>query len=124
MLLEDTGKSSEAEAEYRKALAIQQKLADDNPTVTEFRDSLAVSHINLGILLTNYTGRSSEAETECRKALAIQQKLADDNAAVTDFRSTLAGSHITSATTGGHAEVVGSGGRVPQGDGAPAEAGR
>ncbi len=39
-LLSETGKTSEAEAEYRKALAIRQKLADDNPAVTEFRSSL------------------------------------------------------------------------------------
>ena len=43
-----TGKSSEAEAEYRKALAIQQKLADDNPAVADFRSRLASSHNNLG----------------------------------------------------------------------------
>ena len=36
-----TGKPAEAEAEFRKGLAIQQKLADDNPAVTDFRSSLA-----------------------------------------------------------------------------------
>ena len=87
-----TGKSSEAEAEFRKALAILQKLADDNPAVTQFRSDLAGSHNNLGWLLQQ-TGKSSEAEAEYRKALAIQQKLADDNPAVTEFRSDLAVSH-------------------------------
>ena len=77
---------AEAEAEYRKALAIQQKLADDNPAVTEFRSGLAHSHNNLGILLCE-TGKPAEAEAEYRKALAIYRKLADDNPAVTDFRS-------------------------------------
>ena len=91
-LLHQTGKTSEAEAEYRKALAIQQKLADDNPAVTDFRSSLAISHNILGNLLA-VTGRSSEAEAEYRKALAIQQKLADDNPAVTEFRNRLAISH-------------------------------
>ena len=124
MLLAQTGKSSEAEAEYRKALAIQQKLADDNPAVTEFRSSLALSHNNLGILLAS-TGKSSEAEAEYRKALALQQKLADDNPAVTEFRSRLAISHnnlgYAAVQTG---KLIGSGGRVPQGTDDPAEAGR
>ena len=46
-----TGKPAEAEAEFRKGLAIQQKLADDNPAVTDFRSRLASSHNNLGVLL-------------------------------------------------------------------------
>ena len=93
ILLSDTGKPAEAEAEFRKALAIRQKLADDNPAVTEFRSGLADSHNDLGILLSN-TGKPAEAEAEFRKALAIWQKLADDNPAVTGFRSNLAGSHF------------------------------
>ena len=69
-----------------------EKLADDNPAVTEFRSSLATSHNNLGSLLAQ-TGKPAEAEAEYRTALAIQQKLADDNPAVTEFRSRLADSH-------------------------------
>ena len=69
-LLSKTGKPAEAEAEYRKALAIWQKLADDNPAVTDFRSSLACSHRNLGDLLSK-TGKPAEAEAEFRKALAI-----------------------------------------------------
>ena len=30
----NTGKRAEAEAEYHKGLAIQQKLVDDNPAIT------------------------------------------------------------------------------------------
>ena len=92
VLLSETGKPAEAEAEYRRALAIQQKLADDHPAVADFRDGLANSHNNLGILLMA-TGRPAEAEAEYRAALAIRQKLADDHPAVTEFRSRLAGSH-------------------------------
>ena len=40
-LLSNTGKPAEAEAEYRKALAIRQKLVDDDPAVTDFRSDLA-----------------------------------------------------------------------------------
>ena len=92
ILLHNTGKLAEAGAEYRQALAIRQKLADDNPAVTEFRSLEASSHNNLGYLLSN-TGRPMEAETENRKALEIRQKLVDDNPAVTEFRIRLAVSH-------------------------------
>ena len=86
---EQTDKKSEAEAEYRKAIALWQKLADDYPAVTEFRSGLAVSLNNLGLLL-NDSGRQSESEAEFRKAIALMQKLADDNPAVTEFRYGLA----------------------------------
>jgi tetratricopeptide (TPR) repeat protein len=80
-----------AEAEYRKALAVQQKLADENPAVTQFRNSLALTHNNLGWLLYQ-TGKTVEAEAEYRKALAVQQKLADDNPSIPLFRRNLANS--------------------------------
>ena len=47
-LLRYTGKLSEAETEHRTALAIYQKLADENPAVTGFVSDEAWSHINLG----------------------------------------------------------------------------
>ncbi len=87
------GKPVAAEAEYRKSLAIRQKLADDNPAVTWFRSSLAVSHYRLGELMSN-TGQPAKAEAEFRKALEIQQKLADDDPAATGFRSGLAARHF------------------------------
>ena len=71
VVLVEMGKPLEAEAEYRRALAIRRKLADDNPDVAEFRSGLAVTHDNLGYL--SETGRPAEAEAEYRKALAIEQ---------------------------------------------------
>ena len=82
----------DAEAEYRKALAIRQKLADDNPAITELHTQLARNHNGLGWLLGN-TGKTSEAVTEHRKALAIQQKLADANPGVAAYLSELSYSH-------------------------------
>ena len=83
-----TRQAPEAADEYRTALAIRQKLADDNPAVSEFRNALAASHNNLGIVLWQ-TGRPKEAEAEYRTALAIREKLADDNPAVSEFRNQL-----------------------------------
>ena len=77
-LLLEMGKPSEAEAECRKALAIRQKLADENAAVTQFQSNLAASHHNLGHRCCRVLGKTSEAEAELRKALAIEQKLADD----------------------------------------------
>ena len=77
-LLFATGRPTEAEAEYRQALAIREKLAAENPAVTEFRSALADCHNNLGCLLSQ-TGKPAEAEAEYREALAIQEKLAEDD---------------------------------------------
>ena len=88
-LLLQTGKSSEAEAETRKAIAIQQKLSDDNPSVTEFRSMLAFNQLNLGILLSQ-TDKPLEAETEYRKVIVIQQKLVEENPRVTEYRDGVA----------------------------------
>ena len=86
----ETGRPAEAEAEFRTALALHQKLAEDNPAVTEFRSGLAHSHHEPRPSCWRQTGRPAEAEAEFRTALAIYQKLADDNPAVTEFRSGLA----------------------------------
>ena len=88
-------KPAEAEAEYRTALALVQKLADGNPAVTEFRSYLAWSHQNLGWTLAA-TGKPAESEAEFRKALAIRQKLAADNPAETESSQWLADSQADS----------------------------
>ena len=91
-MLSQTGKPSAAEAEYRRALEIHQKLAADNPAVTEFRKFLAIGHINLGLLLSTM-GRSAEAAADDRAAMAIFEKLVVDNPKVPDYRDGLATSH-------------------------------
>ena len=96
-LLLETGKPAEAEAEYRTAMAIQQKLADNQPAVPDYRKRLEWSHVNLGLRLLD-TGKPAAAEAEYRQALAIREKLADDHPAVADNRSRLAGGHDGSPT--------------------------
>ncbi len=70
-------------------MAIYQKLAEENPTVADFRGNLADGHSSLAILL-HQTGRAAESEAEFQKAMAIRQKLADDNPNVTKLTSDLA----------------------------------
>ena len=98
-------------------MAIQQKLADDNPAVTDFRNRQAQGHNDLGILLSD-TGKPAEAEAEYREAPGIRQKLADDYPAITEFRSRLAASHHNLGhPAGGDGQAVGGGGRVSPGHG-------
>jgi tetratricopeptide (TPR) repeat protein len=91
-VLFETGKPEEALALNRKALAIRQKLADANPTGTQFQSPLAASRHNIGVVLKE-TGKPEEALASWREALAIGQKLADANPAVTQFRSGQAWTH-------------------------------
>jgi tetratricopeptide (TPR) repeat protein len=80
------GNPSQAEAEFRMALAIRQKLADDHPAVTDFRSRLAHSTLVLAILLGPQAGRKAEAEAEFRMALALYRKLTEDNPKVPGHR--------------------------------------
>jgi tetratricopeptide (TPR) repeat protein len=87
-----TGKSVEALAAHQKSLAIQQKLADANPSVTEFQVALSNSHNNIGRLLSD-TGRPAEALEAHGQALAILQKLAEANPADATIQMHLAGTY-------------------------------
>jgi tetratricopeptide (TPR) repeat protein len=60
--------------------------------VPAYRQDLARSHTNLGLLLQN-TGRLKEAEGEYRRALDLFQQLARDFPAVPEYRQELAASH-------------------------------
>jgi tetratricopeptide (TPR) repeat protein len=74
------------------ALAIRERLARENPSVTEFHRNLAASHNDIG-LLQSETGDTDQALESYGKALAIQERLARENPSVTDFQSDLATSH-------------------------------
>ena len=73
----------------RRARAIQQKLADANPNVTQFQSDLARSHNNIGMLFSE-TGKPAEALAALEKGRAIRQALADANPRVTLFQRDLA----------------------------------
>jgi tetratricopeptide (TPR) repeat protein len=90
VLLMETGKPPEALEAFRKALAIQQQLADANPAIPAYQSDLALSHNNIGTVLLR-SGKPEKAVAEWRQALAINQKLADAHPAVADFQSAVAG---------------------------------
>jgi tetratricopeptide (TPR) repeat protein len=91
-VLAATGKAPEAEAAYRRAVAISGQLTEESPAATEHRLFLANHHNDLGELLSS-TGRPTEAEAEHRRALAIRQKLAADDPKVPDHRNDVASCH-------------------------------
>ena len=65
-VLSNTGKPTEEEAEYRKAMALWQKLIDDEPADTEFRREPVSSQNTLAKLLSNM-GKLAEAAAEFGK---------------------------------------------------------
>jgi serine/threonine-protein kinase len=88
-VLQETGRSKQAEPVYRDALAIQKQLAADFPNRPDFRSELAKSHNNLAIVLGE-TGRPQEAETAFRDAIAIDKELATSFPAIPDYQADLA----------------------------------
>ena len=75
---------------YEQALAIQRRLAEANPAVTQFQNDLASSYHNSGVL-RRATGHPEEALQSTEQALAIRRRLAEANPAVTQFQKDLAG---------------------------------
>jgi tetratricopeptide (TPR) repeat protein len=82
------GRRAEALAAYERALAICQKLANDNPAVTGFQLELANIHSEIGALLGE--AKPAEALAPWERARAIYQKLADASPSVTEFQLQLA----------------------------------
>jgi tetratricopeptide (TPR) repeat protein len=86
------GHPDQALESYGKALAIQDRLARENPSVTAFQSDLAGSHYNIGSL-QRATGHPDQALNSYGKALAINERLARENPSVTEFQRNLALSH-------------------------------
>jgi tetratricopeptide (TPR) repeat protein len=105
------GRGEVAERVYRQALAIDEQLAVEFPSVPEYREKLARTFNNLATLLPRL-GRQGEAEAAYRKALALQEKLAAEFPSVPDYRLGLASSHsnlgslLNDQGRGGEAETA------------------
>ena len=74
---------------YGRAIAIFEKLAAANPSVTEFRANLAQADVNMGFMQRD-SGHPDQAIESFRKALSINQELAQANPSITAFSSNLA----------------------------------
>ncbi len=83
---------------FAKALAIQEGLERENPSVTEFQSELAASHVNIGNLQRN-TRQMEPALKSYGKALAIRERLVRDNPRVTEFQSDLAPEPTTTSAS-------------------------
>src|SRR5215468_954325 len=86
------GELKEAEADFDAALGIQKQRAADFPSRPEFRQELANSHNDRGVLL-RAMGRLKEAEAEYDAALGIRKQLAADFPSRPEFRRELANGH-------------------------------
>jgi tetratricopeptide (TPR) repeat protein len=90
------GELQEAEAAWRDDLALFKQLVTEFPTRPEFRQELAMSHLNLGVLLLD-TGRLQEAEAAWRDDLALFKQLVTEFPNQPDLRNELAGTLVNLA---------------------------
>jgi tetratricopeptide (TPR) repeat protein len=86
------GQFPEAEEAFRTSQERYAQLVADFPAVPDYRQELAVTHENLGVLLKD-TGRGKEAEGEYRQARDLQQHLVNESPGVPGYRERLAGCH-------------------------------
>jgi len=87
-LLQQTGRPSEAKAEYRMALAIARKL-EDQPNAPYYSNGVAMTENNLSVLLLRL-GRAAEARDEADRAVAAHEALVQEYPMVPYYRSGLA----------------------------------
>jgi len=92
MLRHKLGQTEAALAGYHEALTIHQQLVDDFPGLPVYRDDLANTYHNLGVLLADQNKLEKAAE-HFDKSLAIRQKLADEFRAVPKYPMNLALTH-------------------------------
>lgn len=73
LVLGQIGKSAEAKESFGHALAIQKKLADDNPTFPAYKNDLATSHTDLADTL--HTLGEAAAVRDSRRATLLYESL-------------------------------------------------
>jgi serine/threonine-protein kinase len=89
----EMGLQTEAEADYQEMQKIFAKLVGEFPTEPEYRDELAASQNNLGILYRT-NGKLENAEPLYREALALRQSLVKEFPKVREYRQALAATHL------------------------------
>jgi tetratricopeptide (TPR) repeat protein len=91
-LYQEEGQLGKAEAAYRRAVTLWEKLASELPAEGKYSRGLAEVSCRLGILL-QARGRLPEAEQLIRQGLTLLQKLTDASPAVPAYRDSLARSY-------------------------------
>jgi tetratricopeptide (TPR) repeat protein len=86
------GRWPEAEHAYRRAIALNEKLAEDSPSVLEYQSDLAETNIALGVLLAS-ANRGADAEPPYRRAIGLGEKLVANSPSVPQYRMSLAMSY-------------------------------
>jgi serine/threonine-protein kinase len=80
---------AEAQRQLERSRGILEKLVDDDPSILEFRSTLAAAHNDLGYVLAR-TGRTDEALRSYEAARAIQEALVAESPSVTNLQQGLA----------------------------------
>ncbi len=88
----EIGDQEDALTAFEESLTIRERLARENPAVTDYQNRLADSHNNIGILQSG-TGQNDLALKSHGRAMEIYERLARENPAVTDYQNRLAASH-------------------------------
>ena len=118
------GKEEEAEEQYRKALAIREKLAADFPAVPDYRQDLAASHNSLGILLADCGKRARRRSSTARRLASGRSWPPTSPPCPTIGRNWPASNHSYGDSAGRSGETSRGGGAVPPSVWHPGETGR
>ncbi len=92
MTRKEASRFAGAEAAYREALRIKERLADTFPSVPQHRQGLASTYNNLGVVVSSLD-RPNEAQAAYEKAIHLYERLAADSPEGTGYAVTLAGTY-------------------------------
>ncbi len=79
VLRRQRGREPDAERAYNQALAVQQPLAGADTTLAQYREELARTFYNRGILLSGRAADAERAAADFRQAISILEPLATHN---------------------------------------------
>jgi tetratricopeptide (TPR) repeat protein len=79
VLRSQAGRAADAEQAYGKALDIQQPLANEAGALGQYREELARTLYNRGILLSGAPASADRAQRDFRQAIAILEPLSQEN---------------------------------------------
>jgi tetratricopeptide (TPR) repeat protein len=92
VLLDNTGKTSEAIAAFQRAIALRAPLIEQFPDVPAYRATQGKSHNSLGIVFEN-AAKWQAAEEAFQKALELKGKVAADFPHIIEYQVDLGNTH-------------------------------